>query len=166
MREAAAAAAAPGAATDPERAPAYMAQAVLGFNEQLECIGEVIVVVMVGAMLTPPYLSRDALWFVPLLLLVIRTASALLGLAGAHASPQKRRLIAWFGICGVGSVYYLTYAVNHGLAPETARSLAGLTLTTIAVSVFAHGVSVTPLMGLYESGRARKRALKVGAAGE
>lgn len=144
----------------------YMAQAVLGFNEQLERIGEVVVVVMVGAMLTPQYLSWDALWFVPLLLLVIRPASVLLGLAGAHASPQKRRLIAWFGIRGIGSVYYLTYAVNHGLAPETARSLAGLTLMTIAVSVFAHGVSVTPLMGLYESDMARKRARKGGAPGE
>ena len=40
------------AATDQEKAPAYMAQAVLGFNEQLERIGEVVVVVMVGAMLS------------------------------------------------------------------------------------------------------------------
>ncbi|HEX8335787.1 MAG TPA: sodium:proton antiporter [Pyrinomonadaceae bacterium] len=145
------------AATDPEKAPAYMAQAVLGFNEQLERVGEVIVVVLVGAMLTGEYLSRDALWFVPLLFLFIRPASVLLGLAGAHASPQRRRLIAWFGIRGIGSVYYLTYAVSHGLAPETARSIAALTLTTIAVSAIAHGLSVTPLMRLYEEGRERKR---------
>ena len=38
-------------ATDPEKAPAYMAQAVLGFNEQLERIGEVAVVVLLGGML-------------------------------------------------------------------------------------------------------------------
>jgi len=145
------------AATDPEKAPAYMAQAVLGFNEQLERIGEVVVVIMVGAMLSAAYLSPDALWFVPLLLFGIRPVSVLLGLTGAHASPQKRRLIAWFGIRGIGSVYYLTYAVNHGLAAETARQLAALTLSAVAVSVVVHGVSVTPLMKLYESGKAQKQ---------
>jgi NhaP-type Na+/H+ or K+/H+ antiporter len=146
------------AATDPDKAPAYMAQAVLGFNEQLERIGEVVVVVMVGAMLSAEYLPPDAVWFVPLLLLGIRPVSVLLGLVGAHASPQRRGLIAWFGIRGIGSVYYLTYAVNHGLAAETARTLAALTLTTIAVSAVVHGVSVTPLMKLYEQGRARRRS--------
>lgn len=145
------------AATDPDKAPAYMAQAVLGFNEQLERIGEVVVVVMVGAMLSAQYLPPVAVWFVPLLLLGIRPVSVLLGLVGAHASPQRRGLIAWFGIRGIGSVYYLTYAVNHGLAAETARTLAALTLTTIAVSAVVHGVSVTPLMKLYERGRARRR---------
>jgi NhaP-type Na+/H+ or K+/H+ antiporter len=134
-----------------------MAQAVLGFNEQLERIGEVVVVVMVGAMLSAEYLPPDAVWFVPLLLLGIRPVSVLLGLMGAHASPQRRGLIAWFGIRGIGSVYYLTYAVNHGLAAETGRTLAALTLTTIAVSAVVHGVSVTPLMKLYEQGRARRR---------
>jgi len=157
VRNVASAAASSEAATDREKAPAYMAQAVLGFNEQLERIGEVLVVVMVGAMLTPEHLTGDALWFVPLLLLVIRPVSVMLGLVGAHASRLRRRLIAWFGIRGIGSVYYLTYAINHGLAGEAAEVLAGLTLATIAVSVVAHGVSVTPLMKLYESDRARKR---------
>jgi NhaP-type Na+/H+ or K+/H+ antiporter len=157
VREEAAAVAAPEAATDPEKAPAHMAQAVLGFNEQLERIGEVVVVVMVGAMLSSDYLPREALWFVPLLLLIIRPVSVMLGLAGAHASPGKRRLIAWFGIRGIGSIYYLTYTINHGLAPEAARVLAGLTLTTVAVSVLVHGVSVTPLMRLYEQRRARRQ---------
>ena len=39
-------------ATDPEAAPAYMAQSVLGFSEQLERIGEVAVMLMVGAMVS------------------------------------------------------------------------------------------------------------------
>jgi sodium/hydrogen antiporter len=38
-------------ATDPSTAPAYMARAVLGFNEQLERLGELAVVLVVGAML-------------------------------------------------------------------------------------------------------------------
>ena len=45
-------------ATDPEKAPAYMAQAVLAFNEQLERLGEVVVVLLLGAMLFPHGLWR------------------------------------------------------------------------------------------------------------
>ena len=60
------------------------------------------------------------------------------------------RLIAWFGIRGVGSVYYLMYAIEHGLPEELARTLTtGIVLSTVAVSVVVHGISVTPLMSAY-----------------
>ena len=136
-----------------EKAPAYMAQAVLGFNEQLERIGEVAVVVLVGSMLSARYLTAEALWFVPVLLLVIRPASVWLGLLGSQTSAAQRHLIGWFGIRGIGSIYYLAYAVNHGLPPELAHTLTALTLTVVAVSVAAHGITVTPLMSLYKKTR-------------
>jgi NhaP-type Na+/H+ or K+/H+ antiporter len=143
-------------ATDPEKAPAYMAQAVLGFNEQLERLGEVAIVVLVGGMISVRYLPAEALWFVPVLLLIVRPASVWLGLLGSSASGIQRHLIAWFGIRGIGSIYYLMYAVNHGLSPELSRRLTALTLTAVAVSVVVHGISVTPLMGFYEKrGRGR-----------
>lgn len=137
------------AAVQPKTAPAYMAQAVLGFNEQLERIGEVAIVVAVGAMLVGN-LSAEALWFVPLLLFVVRPVSVAIGLVGSDTGQTQRRLTAWFGIRGIGSLYYLAYAISHGLEESHARLLAGLTLTAIAVSVIVHGVSVTPLMRRYE----------------
>ena len=154
---AAAAAANPEAATDPEKAPAYMAQAVLGFNEQLERICEVAVVVLIGGMIAPRYLPRDALWFVPMLLLAFRPAAVVAGLYGMRLSRVQRGLVCWFGVRGVGSLYYLTFAVTHGLDAGTAERIAALTLTTVAASVLVHGVSVTPLMNLYErlGGRGR-----------
>jgi NhaP-type Na+/H+ or K+/H+ antiporter len=143
-------------ATDPEKAPAYMAQAVLGFNEQLERIGEVVVVVLLGAMLTPQAFTWQTLAFIALLLLVLRPLAVTCGLIGAALSRQQRRLIAWFGIRGIGSVYYLTYAITHGLPEELARTLSGIVLSTVAVSAVVHGISVTPLMRSY---RNRSRAL-------
>ena len=140
-------------ATDPQRAPAYMAQAVLGFNEQLERIGEVAVVVLVGGMLSARFLSFNALWFVLVLLLVVRPVSVWSGLLGSSTSMAQRNLIGWFGIRGIGSIYYLAYAINHGLAPQLATTLVGVTLTAVAVSVLVHGISVTPLMRLYEKRR-------------
>ncbi|WP_420125964.1 cation:proton antiporter [Longimicrobium sp.] len=136
-------------ATDPEKAPAYMAQAALGFTEQLERIGEAAVVLLLGGMLSWAFLPRDAIWFLPLLFLVIRPISVYAGTVGAGATPVQRRLIAWFGIRGIGSVYYLTYAMQHGLPEALGRTLAALVLAAVAVSAVVHGISVTPLMKRY-----------------
>src|SRR5918994_29037 len=137
-------------ATDPQRAPAYMAQAVLGFNEHLERIGEVAVVILVGGMLSARFFSLNALCFVLVLLLVVRPISVWSGLLGSSTSIAQRNLIGWFGIRGIGSIYYLSYAISHGLAPELAANLVGLTLMVVAVSILVHGISVTPLMRFYE----------------
>ena len=59
-------------------------------------------------------------------------------------------LIGWFGIRGVGSIYYLSYAIAHGLGTPSAKELADVTLVTVAASIVAHGVSATPLMEFYE----------------
>jgi sodium/hydrogen antiporter len=67
-----------------------------------------------------------------------------------------RVLVSWFGIRGIGSVYYLTYALGQGLAPELARPLTALTLSIVAASVVVHGVSVTPLMQRYGARMARR----------
>jgi NhaP-type Na+/H+ or K+/H+ antiporter len=73
----------------------------------------------------------------------------LLGLAGARATRLQRRMISWFGIRGIGSLYYLMFAITHHLPDGVAARLTSITLVVIAVSVVVHGVSVTPLMSLY-----------------
>jgi NhaP-type Na+/H+ or K+/H+ antiporter len=59
-------------ATDPQKAPGYMASAVLGFNEHTERILEVAVVLLLGAMLSSRYFPGEIFWFFPLLILGIR----------------------------------------------------------------------------------------------
>jgi NhaP-type Na+/H+ or K+/H+ antiporter len=150
VREMAAAGSVEEVATDPEKAPSYMAQAVLGFNEQVEHIFEVGVVLLVGGMLSFRYLPADALWFIPLLFLGVRPVAVAAGLAGTRLPRREKGMIAWFGIRGIGSIYYLMYAIEHGLPADLAERLTGLTLTAVAASVLVHGISVTPLMKLYE----------------
>jgi NhaP-type Na+/H+ or K+/H+ antiporter len=99
-------------ATDPDAAPAYMAQSVLGFSEQLERIGEVAVMLMVGAMVSTVSIPPLVFWFVPLLLLVIRPVAAGIGMIGSGTTKQQKALIAWFGIRGIGSIYYLMHAIE------------------------------------------------------
>lgn len=140
-------------ATDPAKAPAFMAKAVLKFNEQLERLAELLVVVVIGSMLTWSLFPRQALWFLPLLFLVIRPVSVAAGLIGTTVPAKERRLMAWFGIRGIGSLYYLMYAIEHGLAGEEARLLVGIALAALAASIVVHGISVTPLMRSAEKPR-------------
>lgn len=134
------------AAVHPEKAPAYMAEAVLAFNEHLERIGEVAVVVIVGALLSSDLLTWRILWLIPLLFVVIRPLSVMVGLAGAGVTRRDVLLCGWFGVRGVGSVYYLTYAIVHGLPAPFTDQVAGLTIAVIAASIILHGLTVTPLM--------------------
>jgi len=146
-------------ATDPEKAPAHMAGAVLAFNEQIERILEVALVLVIGAALAPAYLRIEEVWFIALLFLVIRPLAVHVGLLGAAGiGGVERGLISWFGIRGIGSLYYLSFAINHGLPGELALRLTALTLTTIAVSIVLHGITVTPLMNLYQKRRGGTRA--------
>ena len=144
-------------ATHEKTAPVYLATTMLRFNEQLERVGEVAVVVFVGALLFAVDVPWSAVWFVPLLLLVIRPLSVWIGLRGEPIAPSQARLIGWFGIRGIGSIYYLMYAIQHGLQSPLGRPLTGLVLVTVAVSVLVHGVSVTPLMRRYGDRMERTR---------
>lgn len=139
----------PDVAVDPETAPAYMANAVLGFTDQFERIGVVVVLLVLGGMLIWGDLPPESWWFVPLLLLVIRPAAVLLGTLGEDVSRLRLGLTSWFGIRGVGSIYYLMFAVERGVPEEMAVRLTGLTFAVITASIVLHGITVTPLMRLY-----------------
>ena len=144
-------------ATDEQHAPAYMAHAVLSFNEQIERIAEVAAVVAIGMLLWAVDWGQVPWLFVAVLLLVLRPISVAIGLAGSKSTRSQRALIGWFGIRGVGSLYYLTYASGHGLEPATAARMTAIVLSVVVVSIVVHGVSVTPLMALYERRKPRGR---------
>ncbi len=67
-------------------------------------------------------------------------------------------MIGWFGIRGIGSVFYLLLVLRHGVGGETAQTLVTLTLWTIASSIVVHGLSGQPLMRLYARRRDAARA--------
>jgi NhaP-type Na+/H+ or K+/H+ antiporter len=145
-------------ATHADHAGVYMMEAVQGFNGQLERIAELVVVMVVGAMLSHTDWSPQVVWFLLLLFLAARPLSVWLGLMGARSvSRDQRILISWFGIRGVGSIFYLMYAINRGLPETLAKELIAITLTTVAASILSHGISVTPLMRLYTKRKTRHR---------
>jgi len=140
-------------ATNHATAPAYMANAVLGFNEQLERLGELAVVVVVGAMLARIESLGPGVWLALALFVVIRPLATFITLLLTRLTRTQRLFIAWFGVRGVGSVFYLAYALSHGAEGPLARQLVDLTMVVVAMSIVLHGVSVTPLMRMYSARR-------------
>ena len=133
-----------------EDVPADMMSAVEGFNAQLERFAELAVVIAIGALLAVVPFQREALWLIPLLFLVIRPLAVYAGLVRTPATVTQKVLMSWFGIRGIGSLYYLMYVINHGVDGELAATLVSLTISVIVASIVLHGVSVTPLMNRYE----------------
>ncbi|MGV3774955.1 MAG: cation:proton antiporter [Verrucomicrobiales bacterium] len=123
---------------------------VLRTNQQLERVLEIGLVLLVGGMLSREFLAKEVMWLAPLLFLLIRPISVLLFTGGCNATPYQKGMISWFGIRGIGSLYYLTYAIEHGLPDELAHKLTALVLSIMAISIIVHGISVTPIMELYK----------------
>lgn len=78
-------------------------------------------------------------------LVVIRPVSGLIGLVGLQVARGERLTLAFFGIRGVGSIYYIAYALNHAGFPQADRLWAIVGLVVL-LSILLHGLTVTPVM--------------------
>ncbi|WP_333268019.1 MULTISPECIES: sodium:proton antiporter [unclassified Microcoleus] len=125
----------------------------LHFTERIEKLMEVGTILILGSILRLEALvahSSYALLIAGLLIFFIRPVGAWISTIGSRLHPASRLLCGWFGIRGVGSIYYLAYAFGHGLKGELGEKIAWITFTTIVISVIVHGISATPLMNWYE----------------
>ncbi|CAN5435470.1 cation:proton antiporter [soil metagenome] len=143
-------------------APSNMMNAVQRFNSQLESFVEVGIVLAVGVLTATVKFQHEMLWFVPVLFLFVRPVAVYVGLFGIQVKAAQRNLMSWFGIRGIGSLYYLLYAINHEIQPALAERLLSITLTVVIASVIAHGISVTPLMKHYEARKVTKKSQRNG----
>jgi sodium/hydrogen antiporter len=138
-------------ASDPQKAHAFMAESVLGFTIELERIAEMAMMMIVGNVLATLHASLftwQSLTLGAVLFVVVRPLAVELSLAGSRASQTQRRLMSWFGIRGIGSFYYLAYALEHGNARDI-LPLVPLALAVVTMSIVVHGISATPLMNWY-----------------
>jgi NhaP-type Na+/H+ or K+/H+ antiporter len=69
-------------------------------------------------------------------------------------------MIGWFGIRGIGSIFYLLFALHHPLPAPIADTLVSLTLWTVAASITLHGLTAQPLMHRYTQWRRRVRHMR------
>ncbi|WP_419900278.1 cation:proton antiporter [Roseomonas sp. USHLN139] len=117
-------------------------------TEQIERIAMMVLLLLFGGALVrgllAPVTWTDVIVAV-VILLVIRPLTGLVGLLGFKAARTEKLTLAFFGIRGVGSLYYLAYGLNHMKLADT-EQLWGLVALIVLLSVLLHGLTVTPIM--------------------
>jgi NhaP-type Na+/H+ or K+/H+ antiporter len=81
------------------------------------------------------------------LILVVRPLCGRVALArsGPQLNGPQRWAVAFFGVRGIGSIYYLAYAA--GEAPELGTDWMWSTVVfTVTASVFIHGTLASPVL--------------------
>jgi NhaP-type Na+/H+ or K+/H+ antiporter len=147
-----------GALRDYEREHEYH-RVLHGFAEQIERVFTVALLVVFGGALAQGLLSGTdwrVLAFVAVLLLVLRPATSLLSLRGSVRDDLERRAIAFYGVRGVGSFYYLAYATSTASFVD-ARRLWAIVAAVVLASLVVHGTSAGPVMAVLDRRRVRRR---------
>jgi len=89
--------------------------------------------------------------------LLVRPIAGWLALLRTTMPQSERWALAFFGIRGIGSVYYLAQALNEAEFAD-ADQLWAIVAFVILVSVLVHGVSAAPLMKRVDARREEARA--------
>ncbi|MFF9900156.1 cation:proton antiporter [Streptomyces longispororuber] len=133
------------------------------FVEQIERLLTAVLLFLLGAFVAlgglAPLTWRGALTGL-LLLLVVRPLCGWAGLLGGGVERRERRVIAVYGIRGIGSLYYLAYALGQQDFPVPERELWAAVTFTVLVSVLLHGVTAGPVVVGLDRRRAAERKRK------
>ena len=124
-------------------------QVLHAYVEMLERLLTVVVLLLVGGAVSRGILAGVG-WaeiaFAAVLLLVIRPAAGWLALLGGRTGRRERSAIAFFGVRGIGSLYYMAYGLSQADIPG-AEQLWRLTVLVVIGSVLVHGITAGPTMG-------------------
>lgn len=131
-----------------ERGHAYH-ETLHDFAEQLERLLMMVLLVLFGGALVEGTLLRSFGWpvvaFTAAAIFVVRPLSGWLSLAGVACPPGERAVISGFGIRGLGTAYYLAFALGHAEF-EDPDLLWTAASCVVLVSILLHGITVTPVM--------------------
>ncbi|MEV5338714.1 cation:proton antiporter [Streptomyces sp. NPDC052676] len=119
------------------------------FVEQIERLFTAVVLFLLGAFIALGGLAaltwQGALTGLALLV-VIRPLSGWAGLLGTSLGNKERWVIAGYGIRGIGSLYYLAYALGRHGFPVSSREVWAVVTFTVLASVVLHGVTAGPVV--------------------
>lgn len=129
------------------------------FAEEAERLLMMILLVLFGGMVAHAGLLDHVDWWVFLFaaatILIVRPLAGLISLAGSGIPWREKLVISFFGIRGMGSIYYLAFALNQTAFPDAARlwSIIGL---VVLMSIVLHGVTVTPALHVLDRWQRRR----------
>ncbi|MET4134938.1 cation:proton antiporter [Pseudarthrobacter sp. PvP090] len=139
------------------------------YVEQLERLMTVVILVLLGGAIARGLLAGIG-WAEILValafLLVVRPLAGWIGLARGKTGPRERIAIAFFGIRGIGSLYYLAYALSKGDFGAQAEELWAFIGLVVAMSIVLHGATTAPVMNRLDRLRERKAVRQTGDEGK
>ncbi|OMQ15352.1 cation transporter, partial [Modestobacter sp. VKM Ac-2676] len=118
------------------------------YVEQLERLLTVVVLVLLGGAVARGALadlSGAEVGLAVVLVLVVRPLAGWLGLLRGRTGLRERGAISFFGVRGIGSLYYLSYGLSQAEFAG-AEQLWRVTILVVLVSVVVHGMAATPVM--------------------
>ncbi|MFD1014454.1 cation:proton antiporter [Winogradskyella rapida] len=124
----------------------------LGFITNVEKFLIIFWMIFFGGSLVGGILDFNSLPTLAFGLCLVLIARPLLGFMSLYKSGlnlKKRWAISFFGIRGIGSVFYLTYAIKHGDF-EQINPMFSLVAFIILVSVVLHGITTKRFMAHIE----------------
>jgi NhaP-type Na+/H+ or K+/H+ antiporter len=116
--------------------------------------------ILVDGLLAP--LTVTHVLFVLAIILVIRPLSGALGSIGSDQILAERGVISFFGIRGIGSFYYLSYALNSASLGEyelvvAADELWAVLGFLVLSSLVIHGITAAPVMNTLDTWRVENK---------
>lgn len=130
-----------------ERGHAYQTTLHL-FAEQCERLLMALLLLLFGGALASGILAQTTMrevGFALALVLLVRPLAGWLGLLGSGLRQRERWAIALFGVRGIGSFYYLAFALNHA-AFERPEALWRVVSLVVLLSIVLHGFSAKPAL--------------------
>jgi NhaP-type Na+/H+ or K+/H+ antiporter len=117
--------------------------------EVVEKFCELGLILLLGSLITVTglrELGATGWLLVPVLLFVIRPLATLVAFSGSQTAPRERLFIGWFGVRGIGSLYYVAVALGLGiLSVEESQALFWTVAACVLTSIVLHGVTASPL---------------------
>ena len=116
--------------------------------DTLEKLSELAVILLFGSMVSLAGLGTPG-WegwlLVALLLLVVRPVAVLASFTGSRLARRDRLFLGWFGVRGIGTLYYAALVAGSSELGREAREIIVWTAAVcVLVSVILHGVTGTP----------------------
>ncbi len=112
------------------------------FSEALEHAFTAILLVLLGGAIPDlvPYLGWREAVIGAALIFLIRPAFGMLALIGTDLTVKQRGVVAFYGVRGMGSIYYLAYAAGEIDLQDTGHLWASVVFA-IVLSTLVHGFS-------------------------
>jgi NhaP-type Na+/H+ or K+/H+ antiporter len=137
-------------------------QVLHDFAETLERLASILFLLLLGGAAVDGALSAltpAGMVLAVVIVMLVRPIAGWIGMIGSPSDRTERLAIAFFGVRGMGTIYYLAHAVNEETFPRAAE-LWAVAIAAILVSIVVHGATATAVFRVVDRHLDRRADLR------